>query len=117
MLATLRNVVIVAALAAVVALVPGGGTGASVAIQAISLTFLAALAWVGMLMYREHRLSLYSLGDGRRAIVYSAVGVIALTLTATNRLWQSVGGKLAWFALLVGAVYAAAAVVFAARRY
>lgn len=117
MLVAVRNVVIVAALAAVVALVPGGGTGASVAIQAVSLTFLAAIGWVAMLMYREHRLALYSLGDKRRAIVYGACGVIVLTLTATNRLWQSVGGKLAWFALLVGAVYAAAAVVFAARRY
>lgn len=117
MLATVRNILIVAALAAVVALVPGGGTGASVAIQAVSLTFLAVLAWVGMLMYREHRLSLYGLGDRRRAIVYCAAGVIVLTLTATSRLWQSVGGKLAWFALLVAAVYAAAAVVFAARRY
>jgi hypothetical protein len=117
MLVTARNVVIVAALAAVVALVPGGGTGASVAIQAVSLTFLATLGWIAMLMYREHRMSLYGLGDRRRAVVYAALGVITVTLTASNRLWQSVGGKLAWFALLVAAVYAAAAVVFAARRY
>src|SRR5213076_732778 len=101
-LVALRNILIVAALAALVVLVPGGGTGASVAIQAVSLIFLAVIGWVAMLMYRERRMWLDALGDRRRAIVYSACGVIVLTLTATNRLWQTAGGKLAWFALLVG---------------
>ncbi len=48
MAANLRNVAIVLALAALVALIPGGGTGANVAIQAVSLAFLASIAWVAM---------------------------------------------------------------------
>jgi hypothetical protein len=112
-----RNVAIVLVIAALVVIIPGGGTGAQVAIQAVSLVFLASLGWIAMLMYREHRLALYSLGDRRRAILYVAVGVAALTLTATSRLWQTTGGKLAWLALLAGAGYAVFAVIWAARRY
>ncbi|HSO98808.1 MAG TPA: hypothetical protein VLP43_07640 [Solirubrobacteraceae bacterium] len=117
MAANLRNVLIIAALAALVAIVPGGGTGANVAIQIVSLAFLASMAWVAMLMYREHRVALYGLGDTRRAVLYGAMGVVTLTLTATHRLWQSAGGEVGWFLLLLAAVYAAAAVVYSARRY
>ncbi len=113
----LRNILVVAVIAALVVIVPGGGTTASVAVQAVSLTFLAAVVWVAMLMYRERRLSLYALGDKRRAIAYCGLGVLTLTLTATARLWHTVGGKVAWFVLLVGAVYAMASVVLSARRY
>lgn len=117
MSAHVRNILIIAAIAALVAIVPGGGTGASVTIQVVSLAFLAAIAWVAMLMYRQHRVALYSLGDNRRGVLYGALGVAALTLTATSRLWETVGGKVAWFLLLIAAVYAAAAVVYSARRY
>ena len=84
---TVRNIAIVAALAALVVLVPGGGTGASVATQAVSIAFLGALLWFAVLMYRQHRVALYSIGDRNRAILYVAAGVAALTLTATRRLW------------------------------
>ncbi len=113
----LRNILIVAAIAALVVILPGGGTGAGVAIQAVSLAFLVALGWVARIQYREHRGSLYALGDQRRAVLYVAVGVVTLTLTATSRLWQTLGGELAWFVLLVASVYAVVAVVIAARRY
>ena len=117
MSAHVRNILIIAVVAAVVAIVPGGGTGANVTIQVVSLAFLGAIAWVAMLMYREHRVALYSLGDARRGVLYGAMGVAALTLTGTSRLWQTAGGKVAWFLLLVAAVYAAATVVYSARRY
>jgi hypothetical protein len=45
-----RNVAIVLVLAALVAFLPGGGTGAGVVIQALSLTFLASLVWVGSII-------------------------------------------------------------------
>jgi hypothetical protein len=112
-----RNVVIVLALAALVVLIPGGGTGANTALQAISLAFLASIAWAASRLYREHRVWLYSLGDGRRAALYGAVAVVVLTLTATSRLWQTGAGEIAWFALLGGAAYAAFAVVWSARKY
>jgi hypothetical protein len=115
--ANVRNVLIVLAIAAVIALVPGGGTTANVVIQAISLIFLVSIVWVASIMYREHRTALYSLGDGRRAVLYAAVGVLALTLTGTARLWGTSAGSVAWLLLVGASVYAAGAVLWAARRY
>ncbi len=113
----IRNILIVLVIAALVVVIPGGGKGANVASQAISLAFLAAIAWVASLMYREHRLTLYGLGDRRRAILYVAAGVATLTFTATSRLWQTGPGELVWLALIGGAVYAVFAVVWSARKY
>lgn len=114
---TALNLLIIAALAAVIDFAPGGGTGGSVVISAISIVFLASFAWIAMLQYREHRVALYSLGDRRRAILYVAAGVAVLTLTGTSQLWNTTAGKFAWFALLVGAAYAAGTVIWSARRY
>ena len=117
MVKNLRNAAIIAALAAAVAIIPGGGTGANVFGQAVSVVFLAAIGWVAVLLYREHRVAIYSLGDRRRTFLYVAAGIAALTLTATTRLWHTVGGRLAWFALIAAVIYAAVAVFISARRY
>ncbi|HWE09471.1 MAG TPA: hypothetical protein VG325_08950 [Solirubrobacteraceae bacterium] len=114
---TARNILIILALAAVVAFAPGGGTGGSVVLTAVYLIFLAALGWVGSIIYRERRNSLYLLGDRRRALLYGAIMVLAVTLTATSRLWASPAGSVAWLVLIGGAIYAIFAVVWAARRY
>ncbi len=112
-----RNVVIILAVAAVFAIVPGGGTGANVVLQTLSLGFLAAIAWVASVMYRERRGSLYLLGDRRRALLYGAIVVMAVTLTATHRMWQSPLGSVAWLVLVGASAYVGCAVVWAARRY
>jgi len=116
-LVTARNIAIVLALAALVVVIPGGGTGATVALQAASLLFLATLGWFASVMYRQHRTTLYSLGDRRRAILYVALGVAVLVLTGTSRLWSTSAGSVAWLVLLGGAIYAIVAIVWTARRY
>jgi hypothetical protein len=117
MSSTVRNVLIVLVIAALVAVVPGGGTGATVAMQAVYLVFLATLWWFASLMYRQHRVTLYSLGDGRRAVLYAALAIAFLTLTATSRLWATSAGTIAWCVLLVAAAYGAFAVIWSAREY
>lgn len=113
---TIRNIAIVLAIAAVIAIVPGGGTAANVVAAAILLAFLGSLAWVASILYREHRGSIYLLGDGRRAIVYLAIAALTVTLVATHRLWQTPLGEIAWLVLIGLSVYAIAAVLWAARR-
>jgi hypothetical protein len=113
---TARNVLIILAIAALVVLVPGGGAAARTITQAVWLAFLASIFWFAVIMYRQNRSSIYSLGDRRRAIVYVALGVAAITLTATNRLWSTGAGKVAWVVLLGASVYAVTAVVVAHRR-
>ena len=92
---TVRNILIVLAIAAVVVLVQGGTTAVNVAIQAVTLAFLGTLVWFLALTYRERRVTLYSLGDGRRALLYVAAGVATLTLTATSRLLSTGPGSVA----------------------
>jgi hypothetical protein len=113
----IRNVAIILAVAAAVYFIPGGGRDASVASTAVWLIFLATLVWFASIMYREHRVAVYSLGDRRRAIVYAALAVATLTLTATNRLWATGAGSVAWLVLLAAAAYAIIAIAWSARRY
>jgi hypothetical protein len=116
-LATARNILIILAIAALVVLLPGGGTGANVALQALYLVFLATLVWFAITMYRQYRTTLYSLGDRRRGILYAALVVAAVTLTGTTKLWHTGTGSVVWLVLIAGSVYAVAAIVWAARKY
>lgn len=113
-----RNVAIILVLAALVDVVPGGGNASSTALEFVYLAFFGAFVWVASRLYREHRTTIYSLGTRRRAIVYAAIGVIALTLTGTNTLWnEGPAGNIAWLVLLAGAGYALFEVFRSARRY
>jgi hypothetical protein len=112
-----RNIVIVLVIAGLVAVLPGGGTAAGVATQAVSLCFLATLAWIASRMYREHRVTLYSLGDRRRAILYVAVGVVVLTFSASSRLLATGPGTVVWLLLIAGAAFTVFSVFRSAREY
>jgi hypothetical protein len=114
---TARNVAIVLLLAALIDVVPGGGPAAQTLIQVISLAFLGVIAWVASRLYREHRMSIYGLGDRRRAIVYAAAGVATLTFTASSRLFQSGIGSVVWLLLLAGCAFAVFWVFRSAREY
>jgi hypothetical protein len=116
-LKVVRNITIIVLIAALVVLIPGGGRGATVATQAVWLVFLGALAWWASIMYRQHRVALYSLGEKRRALLYAAVGVATLTLIGTSRLWKTGAGIIVWFVLVSAAAYAAFSVIWSAREY
>ena len=113
----LRNIGIIVALATIKDVVPGGGDAATFIITLISLAFLGAIAWVASRLYREHRVAIYSLGDRNRAIVYIAVGVAAVTLTASGRLLNTSLGSVAWLLLLAVAVVAVIQVIRSSREY
>ncbi len=112
-----RNVAIIAVLAAMVAILPGGGTAANVVLTALYLAFLCATLWVASIFYRERRETLYMLSDGRRALLYGGAAALAVTLTATHRLWATPAGSVAWLVLMGASIYVVCAVIWAARRY
>lgn len=114
---TARNVLIVLALATVVWLVPGGGNASAGLLQALVTVMLAAVAWWAARLYRERRIELHSLGERNRAILYGSVGLAALTVTGTSRLWGSGGGTIAWIALMGLAVYGVWFVFHSARQH
>jgi hypothetical protein len=101
-----RNVVIIALLALLVAFGPGGGNGADTVLTALTMGFLVALAAFVYQLYRQNQLTMATLSDGRRAILFGAVGLIALLIAGTDEFFDSGGGTLAWI-LLLGASIAA----------
>jgi hypothetical protein len=74
------------------------------------------LAYFASVMYRQNRYTLDTLGERRRAVFYVALGVAAVTLTATSKLWSTSGGSVAWLVLMAACVYTVVTVVVAARR-
>lgn len=114
---TLRNVAIVMLLALVVAFVPGGGNAAAAILAAITMAFLAAIAWAIFVFSRENQLMLATLSDGRRAILYGAVGLIALLVAGSDEMFESGLGTIGWIVLLGAAVAAIWRVWLDARAY
>jgi hypothetical protein len=96
---TLRNVAIVMVLAVPVAFAPHGGNVAEAILTAITMAFLAAIAWMIYVLERQNQLTLATLTDGRRAIFYGAFGMLALLVAGTDRLFSTGAGTLLWIVL------------------
>jgi hypothetical protein len=101
---TLRNIAIIAALAAVVDFAPGGGAAADAVLAALTMLFFAAIVWMVYRLYREQQMTLATLSDGRKAGLFAAVGAIALLVVAYDDFIDWTGGLLLWLALLAGCI-------------
>ena len=103
-LQNVRNIAIILALAAAVDFLPGGGNAAAAVLEALTMVFFAAIAWLLYRVYNEQQLTLSTLSDGRKAGLFGAVGGIALLVVAYDdfRSWE--GGILLWIALMAACV-------------
>ena len=115
-----RNIAIVLALATLV-FVTRRGPGAAVAntlVWLLNAAFLGVLAWFVMVMYREHRAEINSLGDRMRLVLYGSIGLAVLTVTATRRMWDmGGGGTVLWIGLLALASFGLVSAWRAFRSY
>ncbi len=101
-----RNIAIVLVLALAVAFLPAGGNIAEAVLTAITIGFLTAIAWTLFVLSRQNQLTLATLSNGRRAILYGALGLIALLIAGSDEMFASGGGTLAWLLLLAASVAA-----------
>jgi hypothetical protein len=111
--ATVRNVLLVAALAAAVAFLPGGGSTADFIGAFLSTAILASFVMIFARLYREHRVAIFGLGDRHRGLLYGAVGAAVLAMAWRSKLFETGGGTLLWFVLVAGA----GAAVYAVWRH
>jgi hypothetical protein len=113
-----RNVLIIVAIAAAVAFLPGGGQTAGLVGGLLYIGITVIFVLLGIRFYRENRVAIFGLGDRHRALLYGGLGalVVALAGRAGNLLDSSVG-TLVFFALLVFAVGALYAVWTHHRSY
>ena len=103
---TARNVAIIAVLALGVAFVPGGGTVADTLITVMFMGFLASIGLLGYRLYMQNQLTLSTLSDDRRALLYAAVGAIVLMIAGTDELLDTGLGTLVWIGVLMFSVLA-----------
>jgi hypothetical protein len=101
-----RNVAIIMLLALIVAFLPGGGNAAAAIITALTMALFAGVAWMVYVLSRENQLTLATLSDGRRALLYGAVAMILLLIAGTDKLFDTGGGTLLWILLLAASVAA-----------
>jgi hypothetical protein len=95
-----RDIAIIAVLALGVAFVPGGGDAAETLLAALLIGFLAAAGFFGYRLYAQNQLTLWTLSDGRRALLYGAIGMIALMIAGADELLDTGLGTVVWIGLL-----------------
>ena len=103
---TVRNIAIIAALALVVAAVPGGGNAADAVVTAISIAFLATIGFAGYQVYRSQQLAIISLSDRQRGVLAGAVGLIVLMVAGADEMLGTGLGALVWIGLVATAAVA-----------
>ncbi len=113
----MRNVAIVMLLALGVAFLPGGGNVAAAVITALTMALLAGIAWMVYTLSRENQLTLATLSDGRRALLYGAIGMLVLLIAGSDKLFATGGGTLLWILLLAASVAAIWKVWMEANTY
>ena len=116
-LSTARNVAIIVVIAALVVFLPGGGRRGERLRSALWVGFGVGFGYIGVRLYREHRVAIYGLGDRHRALLYSGVAMIVFAWAARSRMWQSGAGELVWFLLVAFVVYALLEVYRHSRSY
>lgn len=99
-----RNALIIAALAAVVAFVPHGGSTAGFIGRIISVSLMILFVLFGVRLYQMFRDDLYGLGERHRAYLYGALGAFVLAMAWRDRLFDSAAGSLLWVAMIAGAL-------------
>ncbi len=107
-----RNIAIIALLAVPIAFVPGGGNVADAILLALTLGFLAGVAAMVYMLFRQNQFTLSTLSDSRRAGMYGAAGGIALLIAGQDELVGWPGGIVLWIGLLAACAF----VIFAIWR-
>jgi len=97
---------VIALVALVFVVLPGGGNALDVVLTALTIVFFAAIALLVARFYRQYRLDLDTLDENIRLALYGSLAIAVLTFTGTDRLFEAGGGGVVvWFALLAVASY------------
>ncbi len=110
-----RNIAIIALLALIIDVLPGGGNAAQAILAVISLTFLALIAAAGYQLYRQYRLNYLALTDGQRALLVGSLGAIVLMIAGASEMTATGAGLLVWLGVIAFSVISIIKVVGDAR--
>jgi drug/metabolite transporter (DMT)-like permease len=97
---------VIALIALLLVVLPGGGNALDVLLTALTIVFFASIALLVARLYRQYRLDIETLERNVRLALYGSLAIVVLTFTGTDRLFNTGGaGVLLWFALLGMASY------------
>jgi hypothetical protein len=102
--AVARNILIIAVLAAGVAFLPNGGNFADAVLTAITMAFLAGIAWTVYRIEYQFRTSMLALPESRRVVLYSSFGLVVLLIAGASKMWSTGLGTMAWLLLMASAL-------------
>lgn len=104
-----RNVSIIALVALAITVIPGGDDAADTVLRALQMAFLAAISFAVYRFHQERQLTIDTMADRSRAILYGAAGVVVLAIAGFDQFTDSWGGAglLLGIALIGGAIAAA----------
>jgi hypothetical protein len=111
------EITVILAIAAGVQFIPGGQNTLEAFWAALLSAFGVGIFLVCVMQYREHRVSIYSLGDARRALLYGTIAALVVTVAAKDRMWETGLGEFFWFAIVGLSIYTFVALYRYARRY
>jgi hypothetical protein len=109
---TARNIAIIAAVAAAVAILPSGKPAVNVLLTVIGIAFFGAIAMLAYRLYMENRFTIDALAERERIVLFVSIAVALLGFAAASR-W----GVLVFIALLALASYGVFWVIMQQRRY
>jgi hypothetical protein len=112
-----RNVAIIALIAAAVEFLPGGGRAVEAFAAALWVVFAAGIAFFAYRLYRERAVDLHGLGDRQRALLYGALAVGFFAAAAQPRMWHTGVGEFIWFVLIGMVAYTLLAIYRYSRTY
>ena len=102
---TVRNIAIIAVLALIVDVAPGGGHLADGILALISVTFLALIGFAGYQSYRQYRLEYMGLTDRQRMLVVGSLGAVVLMIAGASELTETGGGTLVFIGVIALAIF------------
>jgi len=102
----LRNIAIIALLALIIDVAPGGGNLAAAIQAALALIFMALIGLACWQLFRQNRLTYSGLTDGQRALFLGAIGAIVLMIAGADELTATGAGLLVWIAVLAASIFA-----------
>lgn len=105
MLIAFRNVLIIMLLALVLTVAPGGGNFVEALLTALTLTFVAAIALLGIRAWNDASMTRDSMADNQRLVVYGALGALALMIAGLDEMLSTGIGSVVWIAVVAGSGY------------
>lgn len=96
-----RKFGIVALVALVFTILPGGGPALTVVLTILTIAFFTMIAMLGHRLYQQFRFELDTLTDRQRLVLYGSIALALLAFCATSRMFGvGAAGVIGWFSAL-----------------